>query len=821
MEEKFIDLDESKETADKNKINLEQKSKTFNRILPITFGKKRKVKDVKKPSPKKKFEMKYFLRDSIEPNKYDINIEKYVLVEMNEEDNSLMKCYEYIKENPEIKLNERKTINILDKNITFTLVRRKPFLRILIGNNTYYFDENAREIIFVDKLSKQITKKFISNPDILKSTLGNLGFNSYYVKIYKNKNDKNNNSLNLIKEKESDSESSEVSLDPATIFYDNNIKFIFNESQKSVLNENNFNKRFSSSLFLLSSLNDNSKYYYKYSNNIFHEIDYNNILENFRIFKDNYASKTVYLYGPKGCSKTTFLLYMINSFNCMDLRSLYFNFNYLENTNILQRKRVIYHEILYFCKDIDEMKKIANKKIFNNIADKNNIMKLIYLILNILFEVIDCNNNVIRLIIIDNIYNNEKEIIDDLNNIIKFITNKNSNIKIIICGRGPYFNQLFIDYYLKFQVLTNDDKYQKNKLSQFFYIYNADKNEFNKYNEKEKEENENLNELFLKKQLENKVYSFYKLYFSEELDKKDYSFQTIKNNMGFISQLPLEYFEIKIIKKKDLENPSYLNFSFYDDSFKKCFKNIIGCEIERDTLTNLLKRNDYPKTFLGVCFEKLITLLLMYNKLNLDNLTFKKSNILEISEIVKLKEENYSGKIFTKYEKNEPILVVQENFFGPLYDLLIITKNDNYYYSDFIQIGADKTKQQIKQIINDLQTKYKIYKDNIFKAFNINSDYISVSFIFDYDTQKEKKYLYGFKTCQEENINFYLFSQLDCSLIELNENKDNKILVNKYYPSYIINEKKKKNIEIRKKKKVYNKDNSKNEKITNFFKKDN
>ena len=70
---------------------------------------------------------------------------------------------------------------------------------------------------------------------------------------------------------------------------------------------------------------------------------------------------------------------------------------------------------------------------------------------------------------------------------------------------------------------------------------------------------------------------------------------------------------------------------------------IIGFEIDKGTLKKLLKRNYYPRTFLGICFEKLIILLLMHNKLNFHNLKFKKNNIKEIKKISKLKENNYNG----------------------------------------------------------------------------------------------------------------------------------------------------------------------------------
>ena len=178
--------------------------------------------------------------------------------------------------------------------------------------------------------------------------------------------------------------------------------------------------------------------------------------------------------------------------------------------------------------------------------------------------------------------------------------------------------------------------------------------------------------------------------------------------------MPLEFFEIT-------KNKEGLYFKFYNNMFKKCLRYKIEYEVEYGTLTRLLKRNDYPRTFLGVCFEKLITLLLMHNKLNINNLKFNKGNIKEIKEITKLKESPYSGPKFKVENKDGPILLIQENFFGPLYDLLIITKYNNQYYSDFIQIGVDKNAKQIDDIIKDLQDKYNLYKDNIFKAFGINS----------------------------------------------------------------------------------------------------
>ena len=301
--------------------------------------------------------------------------------------------------------------------------------------------------------------------------------------------------------------------------------------------------------------------------------------------------------------------------------------------------------------------------------------------------------------------------------------------------------------------------------------------------ENQKKENENIDESNLRKEMENKIYSFYELFFSEELDNKAFTHEKIEEGRDCFIKFPLEYFIIKI---KKVEQDELISFKFYNTSFKKCFKNIIGFEIDKGTLTKLLQREDYPRTFLGICFEKLITLLLMHNKLNLHNLKFIKNNIKEIKKISQLKEENYDGPVFSDVNVNEPILLVQEDFFGPLYDLLIITKRNNNYYSDFVQIGVDKTMDQINNINDAIKSKYNIYQKNIYKAFGINSDFISALFIFDYETQKSRNYSTGFQICKSKSINFYLFSSMDCSLVKLNSNNE-KRKVNEYSPSSIIN----------------------------------
>ena len=740
-------------------------------------------------------------------------------IDMEEKDKIFMNISDFLKSHKDLNINEEINFN---KEITFIIKSTTPYYIIKKDNELYIIDNKSRKINFVDYKSKIITCKFIYNCDNLIESLKSLGFTSYYVKLPKQKSNKSNLIFSVNEESETSSENSEVSLSNAFSIFDNEeIKYIFNENQRPILTEDNFKNIFRDNLNSLKDLNNNAKYYYgKYNNCVFTIINnYANAHINLFKFQFSKISKILYLYGPKRSSKTTFLLYMVNHYRICKTKTLYFNHNYLEKKDFLEAKKRIYHEILYFCKDIEEMKQFEEKKIFNKTENSDIIMKIIYVVISNLFEIIGEEKDYRRLVIIDNIKEMNKNNIHYLNNIIELINKKNSFFKIIICGNGTYFNQKFLEFNEKNNVLSTDSNFSTNELNEFVYLYNADKDEIKNIIDKNNKEinlnqEENEKELILKEEKEINKYSFYFLYFAEELDKKTFTEESITQDIKFIKEMPLEYFEIKI-------EETNLKFQFYSDLFKKCFKNKIAVEIEKDTLTKLLMKNDYPKTFFGICFEKLITLLLMHNKLNIKNLIFKKNSIKEIKEIAMLREENYAGPKFNNEKIETPILIIQENFFGPLYDILIITKHNKLYYTDFIQIGVDKNKEQIYTIIKDLENNYSLYKQNIFKIFGIQTNFISVLFIFDLNTQEKSQYSSGTKICEELMIDSYLFSFEDCSLYELynRDNNNNLIKVNDYFPSFVINEdRRQKNYPINLNKKRKKKSITGNKIITNYFK---
>ena len=166
-------------------------------------------------------------------------------------------------------------------------------------------------------------------------------------------------------------------------------------------------------------------------------------------FQFSQQSKIIYLYGPKGSSKTTLLLYMINNYRFCKTKAIYFNYNYLKKRNFLEVKKRIYYELLYFCKDIDEMEQFKAKKIFKKTENSDKIMKIIYVVLSNLFEIIGEETEFLRLVIIDNINDMDEDDINYLNDIIQLFDKKKIFFKLIISGNGPYFNQKFIEFYIK------------------------------------------------------------------------------------------------------------------------------------------------------------------------------------------------------------------------------------------------------------------------------------------------------------------------------------------------------------------------------------
>lgn len=721
------------------------------------------------------------------------NKNKITVAKMPEKEEIILTCYLYIQNN---KQTIKKNINYIIGGIKFEVERiSEQFIVInLINKEKDYkpigIEKNARIMNFIDERQNYIEIHFIYSSTYLFEAMKDIKFESYYT-ISEELNSKKQKNSNDSDENSSDSTISFDSL--STIFKTDSIKNIYKFNNiKPIFSEENLNKKYVKKLEKLKDLSNNSKYYFKDINQNFYDFDKYSIAF-YEIFQFACEEQTLvnYLYGPKFSSRSTFLIFSRNLFKNFKVLSLYLDANCLKSKDNLKRKKIISHELLYLFDNIEEMEMIEKKKIFHGLpCNKENILHYIYFFLKNLFEAIKPIKNDKRIvIIIDNIIDKD----NNLNNVIEDILSlqKSNRIKFVLCGNGKYFNQKFIELYQSDSIQTYDRIRNA-------YILSNDKqykeflNEFLKYSLKFSEiyENNQSKEEFEEKIINYEkeyldIYHFSGIFFGEELINKIIKKEDIENkNKNIFFEIPFEYFEIKINKDNN-----ELSFSFFHPAFQKSIKKKIELEVKCGTLTRLLRDKDFPRTFFGICFEKKITLLLMNNKFNLNNLIFDEKNIKEIDKITDLKESNYKGPLFDLENKEEPILLLQKNFFGPNYYLLILSRIlNNEIYANFVQIGEDKKKDMIEKILKDLYDNIENYKKNISVAFGLESGLkinITLLFIFDLDTQKQFNFSSGVKICVDNKIDYYLFSNDSDNLWICNGQNNNLVKLDFYIPRNI------------------------------------
>lgn len=385
------------------------------------------------------------------------------------------------------------------------------------------------------------------------------------------------------------------------------------------------------------------------------------------------------------------------------------------------------------------------------------------------------------IIIIDNIHllkEDECDAEEDfLEKIIAINNSCFSKIKIILSGSGKFFNQKFLKLYKDYQL-------QRLSYPEAGYYLSINKEDLKSINSiklfDNKNEKMNFNifeeETILEEEDYLSKYPLIGLFHADSLDEKNLSKKFIQENENILINQPLEYFDMAILKNNEI------HFKFLSPIYKEALKRKVGDFVKIGALNILLKDKTFPRTGFGICFEKIITLLLIYNKMDITNLSFTKNNIKEIQNISDLENENYQCTKFIIDKKNNPILLTQSNYYGPNYDLLIISKHEKINYSDFIQIGVNKTNKEISDILKNLQKNEKIIETNIRKIFGIKKIQVSLLFIFDFETQKKKNYR-ACSFCEKNEINYYMFSYEENRLYKhnFNEKKNEKILI--YSPS--------------------------------------
>ena len=612
--------------------------------------------------------------------------------------------------------------------------------------NKYLIEEEARWITFRD--DNQSTTKFIYNFDNLKDVINKLKF-----KAIKFPNDE---------EDSCDSINSEINENWILVLFQKRdvVEIVKDKTELEKLIDK-FNNRYSRKKIYISNLSLNSSYYFPDNKN--DKINFEVLLMYIKDINRFFVKdcNILYVVGPKGTSKSLFLMnycYERNEANSEPI--LYINYRAIKACQKKNEKKNIFKkELIYLFFSEDELEKFYKRKTYEDITSEK-LLKFIY---NFIKDLLDNFENHFKkqiLVVLDNFDDDNEEEITILNNLINLIKQENNRrkIKLIISGRCSFMYKKQY-YYLKDELnirtpnnremlmyynielnksIINDDNIN-NMILPLFY--------FNKGNQ------DNLNDIIEEETEFCNKYNTFGMNYAILNEKKEIEISELEK---YYQILPIDYIVFTKI------NNNKVSFKFHNKIFKNIIKKKIEFSIQADNFIYILKNFYKNRIAFGIFEEKLLILLLSYNKLDLENLQIREENRLEVFEIYQFKESIYeqTNKAFIK---NEPIIINQEYYLGQNYDLLILIPipSINSYKAIFIQIGTNKSIDQINTIIKDLKKSKIQYKNGIKKFIGVDITDVELVFIFDKDTQInlfKKNKISGAEYCIKKNIIFYLFS---------------------------------------------------------------
>lgn len=657
-------------------------------------------------------------------------MDEYIYIEQDEKDHILKKIFDYISTNTNIEKGKTYFIN----SISFT-VSLDRIDTVIFENEYYYFHPKSRDVLFINEIRKKKKTIFVYNEDVIDNYMNKEMFQTFSL----------NDSMN------SETDTSE--------FLNGDSDIIIFGKESKILTKETF-RQFACTtrkIETIQNLSINSHYYYpkNYKDFFYLFKEYLNYSTQIsKIIRKHNNHSIIQLFGPKNCSKSIFLLYLSYYFNRNKRGTFYINYEYLDK-NKNKIREILYNELLYSAINEENVKKIYDLRLLDKLETENLMTNLLFLI-KFYLEKMDMNNfNFNKIIFLDNIKNLKSDDVITLEKIINEIKSSTNKCSLIICGDGEFFNKNIRTKYEKksdqIEILKleldniiinqketiNNNEFQYFKNTMFFVKGNN-----SKYNINDKDE-------LINKELEYcKQFEFYYLFFCLEYNNniftpKEFSEFTIFDYMP-------NYYSI-------FEDENKVIIKLNNEVFEEAIKQQISFKVERGLYDKILFDKNFPRTTFGVAEEFLIILLFKYNKFNLLNLHITKENIIEVEKIALIKDMFPAPKTINKFSS---ILVHQKDFKGEFYDLIIIHVNRKYSTAIFIQIGTDKSLDQVKEIEKDFNTYKKDYMNKLNSIFGINVQKISLLFIFDFDTQTKREAT-GIKACEYRNIQYYLFSLRD------------------------------------------------------------
>jgi len=521
---------------------------------------------------------------------------------------------------------------------------------------------------------------------------------------------------------------------------------------KKIFSEENYNKRFYAEK--ISDLDFNFKYLEKdFTNKELEFIDSQNschlqLDEFYHTTEKSYS----FIFGPKGVGKTTNLLQYLN---LKEIPRLYFSLKLMStfNSNIKKWKKIAFHEALYTFDTMNQMDQFSQKA-ETEILNSPYLIEFIYSYIKFVLEFYSNQKKKIFVVIDDYVQDlyDKKNLI---NEIINYAKSNKHKLFLCIMGEGEFINKKF------YQFLSNDnsdflgvywnfsrenentEKYDFLKLPLYYYKYKDSIN-----NNHDKIENEIKNSI--KNEFKNiglKSFLLLNKYLNTPIELKE-----LKN--GFLD-LPFEF--LTIDKNVDIYENIFLKIQFelniYRKAYEECIKGLLKIDSLK-TKMNLFQEENMGKD--GIEFEDLIIEQMWNNTFNY--LIFPENNKIKIKEIYRLKENKDDKRSLTL---RKPIIIRQTTFKGKNYDLLLILEQKGKTYAIFIQIGLDKTGNEINSYIKDIGDNGEKYISGIGYLINHEIDSLGFLLIFDYNHQKKlldkNNESNGAGFCLKYNIDFLIY----------------------------------------------------------------
>ena len=617
---------------------------------------------------------------------------------------------------------------------------------VYLDNKRYFIQKNSRIINFIIKKKNNI--RFIYNCEYFKKIIHDLN-----IQYFSTRSEKLDNSL----------ESEFSDNDIYDLYKQENVVTIFKIEADEKKLKDLFDDRNKMNREIISDLSLNSAFYYPENKNDKLDLDiFSKNIETVNSFYWGDDKNILYLLGPKGSSKSLFLMNCCYVFNAMEYHTLYINYKILKNLDEKERKNIFKKEMVYLFNDFNKFEDFYNAKYHRLIKGGKNaflhgLKEFVQTLLNIYENTFE--NKII--LTIDNFDEDNENLFSEMEKIINLVNENPKKIKLIISGNSVFLKKKF-ELFLKNKNFS--DIIEKQEL--FLYeIKLEDKNEIKslvafKYRKIINEEE--LEKTLLNEEKEFcKKYSLFGLYFSIVNNEQNLLLEKL---LKYLYIIPFEYLTFSINEDKSIK------FKYFNPIFFRAVQQSIKSEVKEKSLNFLLKNDNMDYLINGIYEEKLLNTLITYNKLNLENLKTSENNLLEIEKICEFKYKIYK-KISKNLDNKLPIIINQTNYRGEFYDLLVlIPKKDiegNIIFTAYmIQIGTNKTKAQIEEIKSDFDNNKKEYLDgiSIFIDNKIKIKNIELLFIFDKETQnnlslkKTKISIFGSKYCFKNRIKYYCFS---------------------------------------------------------------